>query len=679
MSARPDILQGSPETSPQTLPQWLAYNERERGHKVGQRHKQDGVWREFTWRAIAAEVRALAFGFAARGIRRGDAVVIMSENRPEQFWVELAVLSLGGKVIALYPDASDAEIDFIAEDSGAVCFFAEDQEQVDKALPIARRRPEAHTVVWREPGGLWDYPDKQLLSWAALKAAGEPLARQSPALVTAEVARGVAEDLALLSYTSGTTGQPKGVITTHASLLHNARVFGDSMGVEPGCEYLSYVPPSWTTEQWIGVTLGMVQPLVVNFAERPDQIQEAVRELACDMVFFGPRQWESMAALVHTRMADAPRWRQALVAWGLAVGRATRVAANAGLPVPWRSRAMLPLAEALVLRPLREQLGLKNARIAITGGAATAPDVFRLFGAMGVTLRNAYGCSEIGLVSCHGVRRTVDPETVGEPIPFGTPWGKPVEWRLSPQGELQVRGGAGFAGYWGRPDKTAERLDGDWFCTGDALSAAPGGAELVYLDRVDHLSRLIDGHAYPKQFIESRLRFSPYIKEVMVVGDERHDHVSALVNIDLEVLSGWAERQGLAFATFTDLSQRPEVLQRIGLEIDHVNEALPERSRVLRYANLPKDLDADEGELTRTRKLKREVIEERYRAIVEALYSTASQVRLEVPVRYQDGRASVLRAEVRLGGAPVADRVTHSTQGAHAVSRSHTKTAKVSL
>lgn len=651
MSANSTVAQVSPEKLPQTLPQWLAYNERERGSLVGQRHKQGGVWREFTWRSIAAEVRALAFGFAARGLRRGDAALIISENRPEQYWAELAVLSLGGKVIALYPDASEAEIDFIVEDSGAVCIFAEDQEQVDKALPIARRRPKVHTVVWREPGGLWAYRDEQLLSWDALRQTGEPLTRQTPKHVDTEVARGAASDVALLSYTSGTTGQPKGVITTHGSLLHNARVMGDSMGVTPGCEYLSYIPPSWATEQWMGVTLGMVKPLVVNFAERPDQIQEAVRELACDIVFFGPRQWESMAALVHTRMADAPRWRQALVAWGLAVGRATRVAANAGLPVQWRSRAMLPLAEALVLRPLREQLGLKNARVAITGGAATAPDVFHLFGAMGVTLRNIYGCSEVGVISCHGVSRIVNPETVGEPLAFGTPWGKPVEWRLTSRGELQVRGGAGFAGYWGKPEKSAERFEGDWFCTGDAMSAAAGGAELVYLDRVDHLSRLADGHAYPKQFIESRLRFSPYIKEVMVVGDDRHDHVSALVNIDIEVLSGWAEREGIAFTTFADLSQRPEVLQRIGLEIERVNEALPERSRVLRYANLPKDLDADEGELTRTRKLKREAIEQRYQALVDALYTSASQVRLEVPVRYQDGRAGVLRAEVQLGGA----------------------------
>lgn len=637
---------------PQTLPQWLDHNARLRGDLVGQRHKRDGVWREFRWRDIHQEVRALAFGLAARGVGRGDSVVLISENRPEQYWAELAAMSLGAKVVALYPDATEAEIDYVVEDCGAVCFFAEDQEQVDKALPIARRRPRLHTVVWWEPGGMWGYRDEGLLSWDALKKAGQALAGREPGRIDEAVAGGSAADIALLSYTSGTTGKPKGVITTHASLQHNAQAMGQTMAVRPGCEYLSYIPLSWATEQWIGVTLGMMLPMCVNFAERPDQITHAVRELACEMVFFGPRQWESMAALVHTRMADAPRWRQAMVDWGLELGRRTRVARLSGQPVPAGARLLLPLAEALVLRPLREQLGLKRTRVALTGGAATAPDVFRLFAAMGVTLRNVYGCSEMGLISGHRAGHPVNVETVGAPMDFDTPWGHALQWRVTQAGELQLQGGAGFAGYWNKPDKTAERLDGPWYCTGDAVSLTADGRELVYLDRVDHLSRLAGGHTYPKQFIESRLRFSPYIKEVMVVGDERHGFVTALVNIDGEVFSRWAERQGIAFTTFTDLSQRPEVVQRVGREIERVNESLPEHSRVMRFANLPKELDADEGELTRTRKLKREVIEDRYRVLIEGMYGSQDVVALEVPVTYQDGRSGVLRAQVSLGSPP---------------------------
>ncbi|TRZ97542.1 MAG: long-chain fatty acid--CoA ligase [Rhodocyclaceae bacterium] len=641
---------------PQTLPQWLSHNASLRAETVGQRHKRDGVWREFTWRTIAEEVRALAFGLAARNVGRGNSVLIISENRPEQYWAELAALSLGAKIIAIYPDATEAEIDYIVEDSGAICIFAEDQEQVDKALPVAARHRQVHTIVWWEPGGMWSYRDANLISWDALKGSGEPLAAQEPGRVEQSVLLGRSSDIALLTYTSGTTGKPKGVITTQASLQHNARLLADALGTTAGCEYLSYIPLSWATEQWIGVTLGLMQPLCVNFAERPDQIQSAIRELACGMVFFGPRQWESMATLVHTRMADAPRWRQVVVDWAVGVGRRTRVATNEGRPIVTRDRILLPLAEALVLRPLREQLGLKNARIAMTGGAAIAPDVFRLFAAMGVTLRNVYGCSEFGLITVHHVQNPVNVETVGTPTIAGSQWGKPLEWRLTEAGELQVRGGAGFAGYWGKQDKTVERMDGDWYRTGDAMTQVAGKDELVYLDRLDHLSRLAGGQTYPKQFIESRLRFSPYIKEVMVVGDERHNFVTALVNVDGEVLARWAEREALSFTTFTDLSQRPEVVARIGREIDRVNTALPDHAKVLRFANLPKELDADEGELTRTRKLKREVIEERYSVLIEALYGAQDRVATEIPVRYQDGRSGVLRAEVLFGGEAFASK-----------------------
>lgn len=645
------------DSLPETLPQWLEHNATVLAHSVGQRHKRDGIWREYRWREIAKEVDALAFGLVARGVRRGDTVLLISENRPELYWAEWAAMALGAKAVALYPDATDTEIDYIVEDSHAVCIFAEDQEQVDKALAIAARHPSVHSIVWWEDGGLWGYSEPALLSWDALKSAGKPLAAQEAGRIKREIAVGQASDIALLSYTSGTTGKPKGVIITYGSLLHNARLLADSLALPEGCEYLSYIPLSWTTEQWVGVTLGLTLPMRVNFAERPDQVQEAIRELACELVFLGPRQWESLAARVHTRMLDAPRWRQTLVDWGIRIGEEARVAALEGRQVPARARWLLPVAEVLVLRPLREQLGLKRARIAVTGGAAMAPDVFRLFAGMGVTLRNLYGCSEYGIVSAH-VGERLNAETIGQPVTTATPWGKALDWRIAESGELQLHGGAGFSGYWGKLEKTAEQMDGEWYRTGDAVGATEDRSELIYFDRLEHMSRLTGGQTYPKQFIEIRLRFSPYIKEVMAVGDERHGFVTALINIDGEVFARWAERKGLSFTTFTDLSQRPEVLARVGEEIARVNRALPEHARVLRFANLPKELDADEGELTRTRKLKREFIEERYRPLIDAMYGPADQVALEVPVRYQDGRSSVLRAEVRLGGDTYATQST---------------------
>lgn len=634
--------------SPQTLPQWLLHNAATRPDEVAQRHKRDGIWKEFSWADVRDEVRELALGLRARGVQRGQTVVLMSENRPELYWAEWAAQAIGAKVVALYPDATETEVDYVVQDAQAVCVFAEDQEQVDKVLPLMSRYTGLHTVVWWESGGLWSYRQDGLLGWDAFKAPARPAKSEDAAWFEQVIAQGQSKDIALLLYTSGTTGAPKGVITTHASMLHNADLIGQSVQLPQGCEYLSYIPLSWATEQWVGVTLGLIRPMRVSFAERPDQIQEAIRELACEMVFFGPRQWESLAARVHTRMLDAPPWRQSVVDWGLRIGRLARAEQMDTTQRPWWVRALLPLADALVLRPLRDQLGLQRAKIAFTGGAAVAPDIFRLFAAMGVMLRNVYGCSEFGLVTVHQGNQA-NPETIGQLVLLPSAWGEPMQWRLAPTGGLELRGGAGFAGYWGKPEKSAEKMNGEWFQTGDAVGQGPTQTELIYYDRVEHMSSLKGGHTFSKQFIEVRLRFSPYIREVMVVGDVTRDSVTALVNIDGDVFGRWAERKGVSFTTFTDLSQRPEVLAQVASEIAQVNRTLPEAARITHFVNLPKELDADEGELTRTRKLKRDFIEQRYGRLIDAMYADQTQAAIEIPIRYQDGRTGVLRADVTVG------------------------------
>ena len=633
----------------QTLPQYLLDNARRQPQQIGERHKRDGIWQEYSWSAIAAEVKGIACGLLALEVQRGDTVLLLSENRPELYWAQLAAMAIGAKTVALYPDATAEELAYIAADSGAVVLFAEDQEQVDKALAIVPGQPGLRRIAYWEPGGLWAYAARHgslLCSLDRLKEEGSPRAAADPEEFERGVAAGSADDIALLTYTSGTTGQPKGVIITYGALLDGAERIRQSFALRPGMDYLSYISLSWLTEQWIGVGLGLMVPLCVNFAERPDQVQEAIRELAVEMLVFGPRQWESLAAKVHARMLDTSPRRQRLVDWGLSVGRAVNVARLEGRTPPLLPRLLYALADLLVLRPLRDQLGLVRTGVALSGGSATAPDVFRLFASMGVALRNIYGCSEYGVISAH-LGACYDAETTGRPITAATPWRPALAWRLSPSAELQLAGGVGFAGYWNKPDKTAERFDGDWYRTGDSVGLSADG-QFIYYDRVDHLSQLADGSKYPKQFIEVRLRFSPYIKDVMVIGDERHAHVSALINIDYEIFSRWAEQRRIGFTTFTDLSQRPEVIACVAAEITRVNRALPAQAQVLRFANLPKELDPDEGELTRTRKLRREFIAERYADIITALYADTAQVDVAIPVRYQDGRRGSLKATVRL-------------------------------
>lgn len=646
------VTSSLPQTLPQTLPQWLLHNAASRAGEVAQRHKRDGVWKEFTWRAVLDEVRALALGLRARGVQRGQTVVLLSENRPELYWAEWAAMAVGAKVVALYPDAAQSEVDYVLQDAQGVCVFAEDQEQVDKVLPLMAMHPDLHTVVWWESGGLWSYQHEGLFGWDAFKGLGAASGADA-AWFDQSVSQGQRDDIALLLYTSGTTGAPKGVITTHASLMHNAELVSQSMQLHSGCEYLSYIPLSWATEQWVGVTLGLILPMRVSFAERLDQIQEAIRELACEMVFFGPRQWESLAARVHARMLDAPAWRQRLVDWGLRIGRLARADQMDTRQRVWWVRALLPIADALVLHPLRDQLGLRRAKIAFTGGAAVAPDIFRLFASMGVMLRNIYGCSEFGLITVHQGAQ-VNAETIGQVVQLSSPWAKPLTWRTTETGGLEVSGGAGFSGYWGKSEKSAEKMSGDWFQTGDAVGQGPSAAELIYYDRLEHMSSLRNGHLFSKQFIEVRLRFSPYIREVMVVGDPTRERVTALINIDGDVFGRWAERHAVSFTTFTDLSQRPEVLSQVAREIALINRALPEPAQLTHFVNLPKELDADEGELTRTRKLKRDFVAQRYEVLIEAMYADQNEVAIEIPVRYQDGRAGVLRADVIVGRVPAA-------------------------
>jgi long-chain acyl-CoA synthetase len=629
-----------------TLPQLLQQHADRTPERLSQRHKYRGIWREFSFARVQENVRELALGLHCLGMQRGETIAIIGENEPEHFWAEFAAQALGCKVVSLYPDLTAEEVAYVLEDSETVYLFAQDQEQVDKGLAIRDRLPLLRGIAYWDDTGMWSYREDVLRTVTGLQEEGRRLHREQPELYRTFLQEGKPDDVAVLSYTSGTTGKPKGVILSHKYLIDNAQRVIDATGAKPGMEYLTYIAPAWATEQIIGITLGVGLPFVVNFPEGPEQVLSNIRELAVEAMVFAPRQWESLASTMQARMLDAGKISRRVYEWGLSIGHEVNVARLEGRPVSTRARLAFPLAEALVLRPLRDQLGLTRLRIAGCGGSTMAPDVFRMFHAIGVPLRNIYGSTETGLLTMHQ-GDCYDLETVGHWLRAHPAADAPLEWQLTKEGELQIRGGTHFRGYYRRPDASAEKVIDGWFRTGDAVTRSKRD-ELVFLERMSDLRRLASGESFPPQFVETRLRFSPFIKDIMTVGDATREFVVALINIDMNVVSRWAEEKNLSFSTFTDLSQKPEVADLLRAEIQRVNSFLPAHARVRRFANFPKELDPDEGELTRTRKLRREFLEQRYAAVIDGLYAGADAVDIQIPVTYQDGRQGSLAARVTI-------------------------------
>lgn len=623
----------------------LVARAKERPERICQREKDYGIWKPFTWAQVATHVRNLALGLYDMGLRRGDTAAIVGENEPEHFWAEFAIQSVGAKVVSLYPDLTPDEMAYILDDSEATFLIAEDQEQVDKGLEVALDNHRIHSIIYWDDKGMWSYEHPLLVTFEDVEKRGAALHAREPGLFDELVAAGEGSDIAVISYTSGTTGKPKGALIDHDGLFDNcARTLG-AIPMRPELDYLSYISPAWGTEQFFGITLGLVLPMVVNFPEEPEQVQHNIRELAVEAMVFSPRQWESLASLVQARMLDAGRIRQAIYRWGMRIGHAVNVKRIEGGQPLWLHRLLYPLADALVLKPLRDNLGLTRAKVALSGGSAMGPDVYRFFHAMGVPLRNVYGTSEMGLFTVHQ-GDIYDVESVGHWMRTGSRW-PDLEWRITDESELYVKGGPGFRGYHNKPEKTEAKMVDGWFRTEDAVTMTDA-SELVFLDRMEDMRELSTGHTFPPQFMETRLRFSPYIKDVMVLGDNTKPFVGALVQIDGEMVGRWAEQRTIGYSTFTDLSQKPEVRALVREEIEKVNRLLPEPSRLARFANFPKELDPDEGELTRTRKLRREFLEDRYSPLIGAIYSGTDEVYIDIPITYQDGRKGSLRVDVAI-------------------------------
>jgi long-chain acyl-CoA synthetase len=643
-----------------TLPRLLIENARRLGNRVALREKDFGIWQTVTWRQFADHVRAFAMGLRALGIERGDKVAIIGDNRPEWLYAELAAQSIGGASVGIYQDSVAEEVRYLVEASDARVIVAEDQEQVDKIIEIWPQLRGVLKVIYYEPKGLRSYREPYLAGFPDIEELGRAFDRNHPGLFEAEVAQGHPDDIAILSTTSGTTGRPKLAMLTHRNLISQGAglLAVDPLGTDD--EFVSFLPLAWVGEQMITVAAGLQCGLTINFPESTDTVQENIREIGPRVMFSPPRIWENMLSQVQVKIQDTTRLKRAVYEWALRQGYAmadTRFnSATPGLLL----RLKHTLARLIVFEELKDHLGLRFIKRAYTGGAALGPDVFRFYHAIGVNLKQVYGQTESAGLSVIHRDGQIKFQTVGSPLPT-------TEVRIAANGEILVKGPSVFIGYYRNPEATAETLRDGWLHSGDAGYFDEDG-HLVVIDRAKDVMTLSDGTIFSPQFIENKLKFSPYVKEAVVFGGN-WPFVTAIINIDFANVGKWAENAQISYTTYTDLAQKPEVYALIRRDVERTNADLPPAARIQRFLLLHKELDADDGELTRTRKVRRRLIAERYREIVEALYGDQSDIEVETTITYQDGRTALIKTRLRIEVMEEAATVETNGQMARALAR----------
>lgn len=625
--------------SDDTLPKLLIRQAERMGARVAMREKELGIWRPLTWSEYLEQVKTLSLGLRALGLERGDKVAIIGDNRPEWVVAEVATQAAGAASVGLFQDAVPREVEFIVDHSDARFVVVEDQEQVDKLLEISDRLPKLEKVVFYDPKGLRGYPRDILMAFPEVQELGRAYERDHPGAFEATVMAGRGDDLAILCYTSGTTGNPKGAMLTHANLLAAVRNLVAIDPIEVGDEYVSFLPCGWIVEQVFGVATAISEGLIVNFPEEPETVQQNIREIGPRMMLAAPRIWENLISNVQVKMQDAGWLKRTTYEWAMRVGYDVVDRRAANQTVPTSVTVQHRLADALVFLPLRDHLGLAELRRAYTGGAALGPDAFRFFHAIGVNLKQVYGQTEISGLSVIHRDGDIDFETVGKPI-------GETDIRISDQGEITSRSPGLFKGYYKNVEATEKTLKDGWLHSGDAGLFDEKG-HLVVIDRMSDVMVLSDGSKFSPQYIENKLKFSLYVKEAVIIGQGR-PYVAALVNIDMANVGKWAENHQIAYTTYTDLAQKPQVYELIAEAVRRVNRDLPRVARIARFVLLYKELDADDEELTRTRKVRRSFVEDRYGELIGGLYSDDEVIRVLADIRYQDGRQAHIRTDIRI-------------------------------
>ncbi len=620
-----------------TIPKLLRTRGLEDGNQqIAMRKKDYGIWNEYTWKDVYDHVRNVANGLLALGFQQGDKVTIIGDNDPEWLWAEWAAQSLGGAAVGVYIDSIASELTYYVEHSDSSFVFARDQEQVDKVLEICDELPNLKKIIYWDQRGLWFQDSSTAIDIKVLEELGQKYAEKHPDVFEKLLSQGKFDDIAVYCYTSGTTGKPKAAMLSHRNLLFAVQALHQYNPFTRGANYLSYISPAWITEQFLALCGGVWVPLTLHFPEKPETVQVDIRDIAPEIVFYGARLWESLASTIQVKISDSTRLK--MLVYNLASRlsyKRQQVLEEGGKVGPLLS-CLHRLADFVVFRPLRDRIGFTKNKVAYTAGAAIAPDMMRLFHAIGINIKNLYGSTEASLVSLHK-DDDIRYETIG--VPF-----EGCEVTISEEGEILVKSDGVFTGYYKNPDTTRKVLRDGCYHTGDAGLIDKG--HLVYLDRLDEMIELPDGNIFSPQYTEIRLRFSPYCKDAVVFGGRDKPFVAAILNIDYDNVGKWAERRKISYTTYMDLSQKQEVRDLLKSIVENVNSVLPEYARIKAFVSLHKEFDADEAELTRTRKLKREPIEERYKDMLIGIYEKKEKIKVESQVAYRDGRTGTVRTEV---------------------------------